>query len=171
MALQGAPYVYDISRLRVKWSNLHSRLLKVKVFWEWLGLLGFHIQSVILCWEKNTFQNLGLSPSSGKRTVTLIRWWAQQEVVNHRTCISYICMCSSHQSVAAGDNKKDTRQDGQCTCHTEVHLCNCCCIGKALSVVYCECVSIVLGIQYALYMHCLFICGLSGPTIFFHLIS
>jgi hypothetical protein len=48
---------------------------------------------------------------------------------------------------------------------------NHCCRGKAISITYYECVSVALVIQHAKRMHRIVICGLSGSTIFFHIIS
>jgi hypothetical protein len=43
--------------------------------------------------------------------------------------------------------------------------------GKVLNVTYSECVSLALGIQHAMRMRYIVIRGLSGCTIFFHIIS
>jgi len=53
----------------------------------------------------------------------------------------------------------------------EVHLCNHHCCGKVINISYSEQVSVALGTQDAKCMHCTAICGLSGSTIFFHVIS
>jgi hypothetical protein len=53
----------------------------------------------------------------------------------------------------------------------EAHSCNHCCSGKAICIAYSECVSVALGIQHAISMRHVIICGLSGSTIVFHLIS
>ena len=41
---------------------------------------------------------------------------------------------------------------------------------KQKSITYSEYVSVALGIQYAMHLHHVVICGLSGCTIFFHII-
>jgi len=48
-------------------------------------------------------------------------------------------------------------QDGQCKCkgNIEVLLCNRCCHGKAISVAFFECVSVVFVIQHANCMRCI----------------
>ena len=44
-------------------------------------------------------------------------------------------------------------------------------VEKATSITYSECVFVVLGIQHAMRMRHTVICGLSGSTIFLHIIS
>jgi len=53
----------------------------------------------------------------------------------------------------------------------EVRSFNRCCSGKAISITYSECVFLALGIQHAMHMHHIVICGLSGYATFFHIIS
>jgi len=48
-------------------------------------------------------------------------------------------------------------------------LCNHCCSRKAVSII--ECMSVELDIQHAIHMCRTIICGLSGSTIFLHIIS
>jgi hypothetical protein len=55
-------------------------------------------------------------------------------------------------------------------CNTEVPICNKCCNGKTVSITYSECVFAALGIQHAMCMHKYFICGMSSPTVLFHII-
>jgi len=42
---------------------------------------------------------------------------------------------------------------------------------KGLSITYSECVSVVLLIQHAMRMRHIVVCGLSGSTVFIHIIS
>jgi len=51
----------------------------------------------------------------------------------------------------------------------EARSCNHCCCGKAISITYAEYVFVARGIQHA--MRHIVICGLSGSTTFFNIIS
>jgi len=42
---------------------------------------------------------------------------------------------------------------------------------EVISITYYNCVSVVLFIQHTKYMHHVAICGISGVTVFFHIIS
>ena len=55
--------------------------------------------------------------------------------------------------------------------NVEAHSCNYCCSGKAMSVTYCECAFVALGIHHAMCMFHIVICGFTPSTIFFHDIS
>ena len=52
----------------------------------------------------------------------------------------------------------------------EERSCNHCCSGKAISITYTECVFVALGIQHAMHMRHILICGLPRSTKFFHII-
>jgi len=54
---------------------------------------------------------------------------------------------------------------------TEAHSSNDSCSGKAISITQHECLFVALGIQHAMCMHHIFICGLPRSTLFFHIIS
>jgi len=43
-------------------------------------------------------------------------------------------------------------------------------VGKPLSIIYSECVFVAMVTQHAISMHHIIICGLSGYTIFVHII-
>jgi hypothetical protein len=53
----------------------------------------------------------------------------------------------------------------------EARSCNHYCSGKAMSVTYCECAFVALGIEHAMRMRNIVNCGLPGSTIFSHIIS
>ena len=65
----------------------------------------------------------------------------------------------------------ETRQACYVERNNEVHSCNRCCSGKELSIAYSECVFIDFGIQHVMRVRHIFISGLPGSTIFFHIIS
>jgi hypothetical protein len=62
------------------------------------------------------------------------------------------------------------RQAGYVERNTEARSYNPCCSGKARIVTYFECVFVVLDIQHAKRMRRI-VSGLSGSTVFFHIIS
>jgi len=53
----------------------------------------------------------------------------------------------------------------------DARLCNNCCRGKAVNITYCECVFVALGIQQAMRMRPMVICGLPLSIMFFHIMS
>ena len=68
-------------------------------------------------------------------------------------------------------NKKKKIQAIYAQRKVEVRSCNRCCSGKPISITYCECVFVALGIQHAMRMRHTVICCMSGSTVFFHIIS
>ena len=55
--------------------------------------------------------------------------------------------------------------------NNEARSCNHYCSAEAISTTYSVCLFVALGIQQAKLMNHIVICGLSGSTIFFHIIS
>jgi hypothetical protein len=55
-------------------------------------------------------------------------------------------------------------------CHIETPSGNHCCSGKAIIITYSECVFVALGVQHAMRMRHIAVCGLSGSTFFSRLI-
>jgi hypothetical protein len=53
----------------------------------------------------------------------------------------------------------------------EERLSNRCCHGKAVTITYFECVFVALGIEHAMRMRHIVICGLSGSTLVFRITS
>jgi len=53
----------------------------------------------------------------------------------------------------------------------EARSCNISCSGKAISMTYCVSAPVVLGIQHEMRMCHVVVYGLSGRTVFFHIIS
>jgi hypothetical protein len=61
----------------------------------------------------------------------------------------------------------------QCTCNVilrRVHV-PIVAVGKKISITYSECVSVALVIQHKQRLRRIVVCGLSGPTIIFHIFS
>ena len=55
--------------------------------------------------------------------------------------------------------------------NTEELTCNHCFSGKAIYIIYSDCVFVALIIQHAMSMRLIVTCGLSGSTILFQIIS
>ena len=53
----------------------------------------------------------------------------------------------------------------------ETRFFNRCCSGKTTNITYSECAFVALGIQHAMRMRDIVICGLPDSTVFFHIIS
>ena len=62
-----------------------------------------------------------------------------------------------------------TRQFMYVSLNIEARSCNQGCSGKAISITHYEGVFLALGIQHAMHMHRIVICGLSGSKIFFYI--
>jgi hypothetical protein len=64
------------------------------------------------------------------------------------------------------------KQDGQCRYNVTLRCMCATIVAVAIQGVltYSECVFVALGIQYAMHMHYVFICGLLSSTVFFHII-
>jgi len=63
-----------------------------------------------------------------------------------------------------------TRPAMNLECKFEVRSVNHCCSGKAIIVTHSECFSLAFFIQHGMRVNRIVICGLSGSTIFFHII-
>jgi hypothetical protein len=65
------------------------------------------------------------------------------------------------------------KRDRQCTCNATLRCVRATivAIGKAISIAYSECVFVELGIQHAMRMRNIAMCGLPDPAVFFHVIS
>jgi hypothetical protein len=73
--------------------------------------------------------------------------------------------------ITATDRNSKTRQAIDIQHNTEVRLCNHSWSGKAVTIIYYDCVFVALVIQHAICMNHTVICGLSSSTVFFHIIS
>jgi len=76
--------------------------------------------------------------------------------------------CVTHTSVK---NYEQTRQALYVQRNNEARSCNHCWGGKAIDITYSKCMSVALGIQHVMSMRHIVVCGLSGSTIFFQVIS
>ena len=65
------------------------------------------------------------------------------------------------------------KQDRQCTYNVTLRRVRVTTVAveKIISNIYAECALVALGIKHAMRVRRIFICGLSGSTAFFHLIS
>ena len=63
-----------------------------------------------------------------------------------------------------------TRQEMYVSRNNEVHLCNHCCSRRAINITYCKSVFVTLGMQHAMRMRHIVICGLP-PTQHFSTLS
>ena len=76
-----------------------------------------------------------------------------------------------HHTLRDQEHWFEVIQVRQCTYkrNNEMHSCNQCCSGKAISMTYSECVFVALVIQHAMLMRHIFNCDLLRSTIFFHI--
>jgi hypothetical protein len=79
----------------------------------------------------------------------------------------------AYSSVCCVTNTDINKQDRQCTYNpnNETRICQHCYCAKAIYITYSECLFVALGIRHAMRLRRILICGLSGSTIFFHIIS
>ena len=69
------------------------------------------------------------------------------------------------------NNNNNTRHAKYLRRNIKARSCNHCCGGKAIIIIYSECVSVALVIQHAMRMHHIVICGQHGCKIFFFTLS
>jgi hypothetical protein len=107
--------------------------------------------------HKSSFRVLCVSP----RSYTLYIWCGKCA-----SCVSVYTL------------KRKTRQAMNVYLNIEARSRNHCCHGKAIGITYCKCVCVCLSVCSLSYPACkahapyyIVICGLSGCTIFFHIIS
>ena len=110
-----------------------------------------------------------------KRTTSFLAVYSFIITVNFRM---YICTtdlgsfhCGTQQYSVVITFFIKTWQAMHIQCNNEVCSCKHCCCGKAISITYSEFVFITFAIQHEICMHHIVTCGLSGSTIFFHIIS
>ena len=70
-----------------------------------------------------------------------------------------------------GASTRNIKRQAMYLCHVAACSCQYCCKRKAINITYSECAFAALGIQCAVRMCHIVICGLSGCTIFVHIIS
>ena len=76
--------------------------------------------------------------------------------------ISLVLLTKAHH-----DARFKQRKDRQCTYNLTAFSSNHFCTGESINISHSECVFVALGIQHAMLMHHIVICGLTGSTIFF----
>ena len=76
-------------------------------------------------------------------------------------------ICIDISNIQVQEDK--TRQAMYVQRNIEALSCNDCYCGKAISITYSECVPVALGVQHAMRMRRIVICGLRGSTVFFHI--
>jgi hypothetical protein len=100
-----------------------------------------------------------------KWTSSLLQY--EREHLNVYTCVYYVAL--GHTIWKFGIfivwKWNYIEQGGQCTCNVEACSHNHCCVGKAISITYCECVSVALVIWHAKHMHHIILSPVACPTL------
>jgi hypothetical protein len=119
-------------------------------------------------WQRFLHSKLPEESMTTLPNVFMLHAWHTQ--INRRKPVTKALKCSTRIGVKPN---RIFKQDKQCTYerNTERPSCNHCYSGKTVSITYCECVFVVLVIQYAMRMRPIVMCGLSNCIIFFHSIS
>jgi hypothetical protein len=122
----------------------------------------------------NTLVNISLSRLISRRAKASLSFYLYLFLVPNTLCDIIRFTVRSPYAIIFHNNVmhcNETRQACYVERNNEERSCNHCCSGKELSIAYSECVFVAFGIQHAMSVRHIFICGMSGSTIFFHIIS